>query len=153
MSGSITTPSTKTDTINAYGKVVVSIVVLILFGAVTTLVLTHTIPSSESATMVVGSVLTMAGAVVSFWIGSSSGSQSKDEKIAAQLPPPAPPTPPAGSTTVTATPGKTTVTTDEGTRTTTTAAPPIVVNTGTTEPTAPIVITPGTVSTSGTVTP
>lgn len=124
------TPSTETsrsEVVNTWGRVVVSIVVLFLFAAVSTLVLTHTIPSSESATMVVGAVLTMAGAVVSFWIGSSSGSVSKDAKLSAA------PAALPGTTAVTVSPTTITTTTPAATATTTTTAP-TATTTGTTTP-------------------
>jgi protein-S-isoprenylcysteine O-methyltransferase Ste14 len=107
-----TAPASRAEMINTWGRVVVSIVVLFLFAAVSTLVLTHTIPSSESATMVVGAVLTMAGSVVAYWIGSSAGSTAKEAKLNAATTPP-----PGGTTTTTiaAAPAATT--------TTTTAAP------------------------------
>lgn len=64
----------------AYGAVVVSALVLAAFGATAWLVLTRALPegSQEVAIYTVGSLQTMAAAVVAYWVGSSAGSARKD---------------------------------------------------------------------------
>jgi len=64
----------------AYGAVVVSALVLAAFGATAWLVLTRALPegSQEVAIYTVGSLQTMAAAVVAYWVGSSAGSHRKD---------------------------------------------------------------------------
>lgn len=132
----------RTDVINTIGRIAVSVFVLILFMGVCFVVLLKSIPPSETATLVIGAVVGMAGTVIAYWVGSSSGSTAKDARQAAMTPPPppggtttvtTPPAAPPGSTTVTTTPATTTVATPEGTTTTTGPTPPIIVQGGTIE--------------------
>ena len=64
----------------AWGAPVVSLVVLVTFGAVLALVLTKSIPPGQETTVsiMLGALTTMATAVVSYWVGSSAGSAAKD---------------------------------------------------------------------------
>jgi hypothetical protein len=66
------------------GAVVVSIVVLVTFAVVLALVLTRALPetSHDLAMLTVGSLTTMAGAVVQYWVGSSDGSSEKNAIMA-----------------------------------------------------------------------
>lgn len=64
------------------GAVIVSIVAMVIFfGA---LVIVYVTGNTTQMGIMVGSAVTMAGTVVNFWVGSSSGSQKKDATIAAQ---------------------------------------------------------------------
>jgi len=90
-------------TISKYGTIAVSVFVLAIFGVVIALAMSKTIPDSQSMSLLLGSVVSMATTVVMYWCGSSSGSASKDATIHQALtgtptPAPTPPTP-------TATPG------------------------------------------------
>lgn len=67
-----------------WGIVVISIVVLVVYGAMLGCLLTFTIPPSALAlaNIMLGSLSTMATAVVQYWVGSSSSSRSKDSMLA-----------------------------------------------------------------------
>jgi hypothetical protein len=67
----------------AWGAPVVSVVVLLTFGAVLSLVLTKSIPAGQETTVsiMLGALTTMATAVVSYWVGSSAGSAAKDKLL------------------------------------------------------------------------
>lgn len=67
----------------AWGAPLVSLVVLIAFGAAIYAVVTQQIPegSREMALLLLGGLLTMAQAVVAYWVGSSAGSARKDEAL------------------------------------------------------------------------
>lgn len=139
MSGTVA-DSNRTEIVNTFGRVAVSIVGIIAFMVVAILVLTAKGTPSEAGLVVLGIVGGGYTAVMGYWIGSSAGSTSKDAKISTMTPAPAPggtttvtapPAAPPGSTTVTATPATTTTTTPTGTST--------VV-----EPIAPIIIPPNT---------
>lgn len=73
----------------AYGAPVVSVIVLTAFGAACWLVLTKALPdgSQDIALYTMGALQTMAGSVVSYWVGSSAGSAAKDQRLAAASPP------------------------------------------------------------------
>lgn len=63
---------------------IVSGIVLLIFAAVMTLVLTTGVPagSETMANMLLGTLAAMATSVVSYWVGSSAGSARKDEHLA-----------------------------------------------------------------------
>ena len=88
MSGTTTTRSATSSTWNTLlGAPIVSILVLVTFGAVIGLAMTQRLPDSQSMTMLVGALISMATTVVGFWVGSSASSQAKDITIAnAQMP-------------------------------------------------------------------
>ena len=67
----------------AWGAPIVSAIVLIAFAAAVWLVLTRTLPqgSQEIALYTVGSLQTLAAAVVAYWVGSSAGSARKDQVL------------------------------------------------------------------------
>lgn len=71
------------------GRILVSAVVVVGFMAVTILFLLQkysgTAPG-EVLTILVGVLGTNFTSVVSYWIGSSSGSSAKDDKLAALVP-------------------------------------------------------------------
>ncbi len=72
------------ETVVALGAAVVSAMVIVLFGLVMMIVLTHMMPSGSetSSNVLLGSLATMATSVVSYWVGSSASSARKDETIA-----------------------------------------------------------------------
>ena len=74
------TPASRADTINTYGRIIVSAAVMLIFVVLCGLVLTRTIAPSETVSLVVGSVISMATGVVGYWIGSSAGSTAKDAR-------------------------------------------------------------------------
>lgn len=68
----------------AWSASIVSGIVLLIFAAVMTLVLTTGVPagSETMANMLLGTLAAMATSVVSYWVGSSAGSARKDEHLA-----------------------------------------------------------------------
>ncbi|WP_160119620.1 hypothetical protein [Rhodovarius lipocyclicus] len=74
----------------AWAPVVVSVIVLGAFAAVVWLAMSAAMPqgSETTLTMLLGSLSTMAGAVVSYWVGSSSGSADKTRLLAQASTPP-----------------------------------------------------------------
>ena len=83
--------------IRAGAPIVISIVILLTFGATVTLVLTRGLPAGSEpiVMMLIGALVGMVSQVSNFWIGSSSGSRDKDATIAAaKTMAPAPPTMP-----------------------------------------------------------
>jgi hypothetical protein len=62
---------------------IISTVVLLVFGATSSLVMLHGLPAgSETASnMLLGTIAAMATSVVSYWVGSSAGSARKDERL------------------------------------------------------------------------
>jgi hypothetical protein len=80
----------------AWGAPLVSLVTLLAYGAVTIacviLVSTRSLPEGATTilSLAMGSLTTLASAVVSFWVGSSAGSARKSEtieRISAKAPP------------------------------------------------------------------
>lgn len=67
----------------AWGAPVVSLVVLITFGAVMSLVLFRAIPAGSETVLnvLLGTLGAMATSVVSYWVGSSVGSARKDDRL------------------------------------------------------------------------
>jgi hypothetical protein len=67
----------------AWGAPIVSAVVLIAFAAAAWLVLTRALPagSQDVALYTMGSLQTLAAAVVAYWVGSSAGSARKDQAM------------------------------------------------------------------------
>lgn len=72
----------------AYGAPVVSVVVLVTFGVVMAIAFTRALPDGSQTilTMLLGSLAAMATSVVSYWVGSSAGSQRKDASLADSVP-------------------------------------------------------------------
>jgi len=104
MSGTTTplTPAeTRADTINTWGRVVVSAVIVLSFLLTLALVMTKAVAESQTTGYMVNTLGTLTAAVVYYWVGSSAGSTAKDAKMATMTPP----VPPgAASTTTTITP-------------------------------------------------
>jgi hypothetical protein len=70
--------------LNDWGRVVVSAVVVIGFIGVTVLYMTRKLDGAgvpEILSILLGALATNFTAVVGYWIGSSSGSASKDQAI------------------------------------------------------------------------
>lgn len=67
----------------AWGAPVMSVVVLVTFGAVLYAVLTKAIPEGQGdiVSIMLGALTTMASAVVAYWVGSSAGSAAKDKLL------------------------------------------------------------------------
>jgi hypothetical protein len=67
----------------AYGAVIVSTLVLLAYAGVVTLAVLRPIPtgSEELLSILLGSLSTMAGAVVAYWVGSSAGSARNGEAV------------------------------------------------------------------------
>lgn len=68
----------------AWGAPVVSLVVLLTFGAVMTLALFQELPPRSEAlvNVLLGTLAAMATSVVAYWVGSSVGSARKDDRLA-----------------------------------------------------------------------
>jgi hypothetical protein len=67
----------------AYGGVVVSVVIVLAFGATTYAVLTDHLGSSNGfGSVLVGTLAAMATQVANYWLGSSQGSASKNAMLA-----------------------------------------------------------------------
>ena len=66
------------------GPIVVSVIVAITFGVVLYVLLTKSVPGSDSDLMKIltGGLSAKFSDIVSFWTGSSSGSKAKDDIIA-----------------------------------------------------------------------
>lgn len=75
-------PSGMPVAVRTWGSVIVSVIVLLSFGATLWAILTHAIPAGSDAiaNVVVGAESAFAGAVVNYWLGSSAGSAAKDAK-------------------------------------------------------------------------
>lgn len=70
--------------LNAWGRVLVSLIVVSAFVAITTLYITTKINGNntpEILSILLGALASNFTAVVQYWIGSSSGSASKDDAI------------------------------------------------------------------------
>lgn len=70
--------------LNDWGRVLVSIVVVVGFLAVVVLVLTTKLQgtaTSEVLLVLLGALAAAFGQVVSYWVGSSSGSTAKDQAL------------------------------------------------------------------------
>ncbi|MBC7800023.1 MAG: hypothetical protein H7Z10_05330, partial [Gemmatimonadaceae bacterium] len=70
----------------AWGAPVVSLVVLLTFGAVVALVLVQAVPPDSETVLnvLLGTLGAMATNVVGYWVGSSAGSARKDARLAAR---------------------------------------------------------------------
>lgn len=69
---------------NNVGRVLVSLIVVMGFMSVTWIFLTSKamgVAPSETVTLLVGALASNFTSIVSYWIGSSSGSTAKDEQI------------------------------------------------------------------------
>ena len=74
-----------THTVSIVGAIVVSVVVLMAFAAVSLALFIRAIPpeSHDVALVMFGALASMATAVVAFWTGTSIGSQRKDAMMEA----------------------------------------------------------------------
>jgi len=79
--------------LNSIGAVATSVLALLLFAAA--LAAAYVMKDQTAISLLDGAVVSMATSVVSFWIGSSAGSQKKDQMLASSIPVPAPIVPPA----------------------------------------------------------
>lgn len=73
----------------AWGAALISAIILVAFGGTTYVVLVYALPPGPSATLsnvLLGTLAAMATQVANYWLGSSSGSQSKDAAIANSVP-------------------------------------------------------------------
>lgn len=68
--------------ISTYAAPVISAITLGVFCVA--YLIAYLSKDGNSLTMMSGAIIGMAGTVVNFWVGSSSGSQAKDVTIAAQ---------------------------------------------------------------------
>lgn len=66
----------------AWGAPVVSVLVVSGFLALVGAMMFRTIPDSQVALVLFGSLSTAFGSVISYWLGSSAGSKDKDSMIA-----------------------------------------------------------------------
>ena len=68
----------------AWGAPVVSVVVLVTFGAVVSIALTRAMPPGAEPVLnvLLGTLGAMATSVVGYWVGSSAGSARKDARLA-----------------------------------------------------------------------
>ena len=82
MSGTTTTTTTPDlpDRLTEYGKLVTSV----LFGGafICALIYAYIAKDQDSKELLVGAVISNANTVVQFFLGSSSGSQKKDDNLA-----------------------------------------------------------------------
>ena len=76
--------------IRAWGQIIVSILSITALGYM----INH-VNDIETQKVIAGAIVGYAGAVVTFWVGSSAGSQTKDDVISASYPPPGAAPPPA----------------------------------------------------------
>lgn len=74
----------------AWGAPVISVIVLVSFGVMASLVLVYGVPTGAEtvASVLLGYVGAMATATVSYWVGSSKGSSDKANVIATMIKPP-----------------------------------------------------------------
>lgn len=72
-----------------WGATIVSIIVLLTFGAALIAVLSKTLPAGSEAVanIMLGTLGGMAVTVVSYWVGSSASSSRKDTLLANSMPP------------------------------------------------------------------
>ena len=70
--------------VSVIGSVVVSVLILLTFGSVLLVVTTQAVPpaNAQIVNVMCGFLGAMASAVVGFWVGSTNGSQRKDQVIA-----------------------------------------------------------------------
>ena len=75
---------TQANSLLSWGAAIVSIVILITFGAAMTMTLLRAIPQNAEPVLnvLLGSLTAMATSVVSYWVGSSVGSARKDARLA-----------------------------------------------------------------------
>jgi uncharacterized membrane protein len=94
MSTTTAPASTSTPKLATVGAPVVSIYTLTIF--LVAFGIAYLLKNETAMTMMFGGIVSMAGTVVNFWVGSSAGSQNKDATITAlSAPVPPPPAPPA----------------------------------------------------------
>jgi hypothetical protein len=83
------------ETISEWGLIIVSVVAILTFTAA--LIVAFVIKDEGLLNLTVGAAIANATTVVSFWLGSSRGSQSKDQAIAKLNGNGAAPVPPAAA--------------------------------------------------------
>ena len=71
-----------TNVLMAYGAIATSILSSLAFGAA--LIISHLSGDQTNQSLMIGAVISNFTTTVSFWLGSSFGSQKKDEVIAQQ---------------------------------------------------------------------
>ena len=73
-----------------WAPAIISAVVLLTFGGVMVIALTAVLPAGSETllNMLMGTLAAMATSVVSYWVGSSSGSDRKTDMIYKSTPPP-----------------------------------------------------------------
>jgi hypothetical protein len=69
-------------TIRAWGQIVISVLVVIAAGY-----MMHHVTDDGTQKLIVGTVMGAFATTIAFWIGSSTGSQAKDEVISNSYPP------------------------------------------------------------------
>lgn len=74
------------NSLSEYGAIAVSILTLLTFAGC--LVIAYVSRDQTSIALLVGAVVANASTAVSYWLGSSRGSQKKDEIMAAKGPVP-----------------------------------------------------------------
>lgn len=67
-----------------WGPIVVTILVIVMFGLAMSMIAFRLVPDASSIHDILIALLAQVQAVVSFWLGSSSGSKAKDSIIANQ---------------------------------------------------------------------
>ena len=82
-------------TTDSIGKVLISIVTLIVFIAFAVYIFAWGVKSEthDIILQMEGALISWVTAIISYWVGSSSGSTQKDKTISDQLPPAPPPKP------------------------------------------------------------
>ena len=72
--------------IDKLGAIIISVIILTMFGVVCSLVLTKSLPegSETQSNLIVGALITLSGAVVTYWLGSTASGGRKDATIAEQ---------------------------------------------------------------------
>lgn len=74
------TPTTTSSLVSMYGAIAVSVLSLVIFSVC--LGVAFFLKDSNAMTLLIGAAIANSTACVQYWIGSSSGSQKKDETIA-----------------------------------------------------------------------
>ena len=74
-------PVTPNESINTYGRIVVSVVIVAAFFVVLALSFTKTIPNDTTTTYLISTLGSLASAVVYYWVGSSASSATHSATI------------------------------------------------------------------------
>ena len=91
MSSTVTPPppppdQTRPENSNLW-RGIVSVVVMLAFGAVVGVTITRVVGESPIMSQVIGTLTSLVTIVVSYWMGSSSGSTAKSAQLAQYMPP------------------------------------------------------------------